>query len=45
MLPGRVSDWEKSLQSYVCFYNKKRLHSALSYRAPLVYALERLPQA
>lgn len=42
---GPVSEWEKELQAYVRFYNNKRLHSALGYSAPLVYALERLPQA
>ena len=42
---GSVSEWERGLQAYVRFYNNKRLHSALGYSAPLVYALERLPQA
>ena len=45
VLPGAVSEWEKGLQAYVRFYNKKRLHSALGYSAPLEYARERQPQA
>ncbi len=45
VLAGTVLEWEKGLQAYVRFYNKKRLHSALGYSAPLVYAQERLPQA
>lgn len=45
VVAGSVLEWEKGLQAYVRFYNNKRLHSALGYSAPLVYALERLPQA
>jgi transposase InsO family protein len=45
VVEGSVSQWERGLQAYVRFYNSKRLHSALGYSAPLVYALERLPQA
>lgn len=45
VLPGTVWEWEKRLQAYVRFYNKQRLHSALGYSAPLVYAQERLAQA
>lgn len=37
--------WEAELQAFVRHYNEARLHSALGYRPPLVYALERLPQA
>jgi len=36
--------WERRLQDYVTFYNRQRLHSALGYRPPLEYALERLPR-
>jgi len=42
---GSVSEWERGLQAYVRFYNKKRLHSALGYSTPLVYAVSRLRQA
>jgi transposase InsO family protein len=45
VVAGSVLEWEEGLQAYVRFYNNKRLHSALGYSAPLVYALERLPQA
>ena len=43
--PGSVEDWERRLQAYVRFYNTKRLHSALGFSTPLVYALSRLRQA
>jgi transposase InsO family protein len=42
---GSVSEWERGLQAYVRFYNRKRLHSALGYSTPLMYALSRLPRA
>ena len=45
VLPGTVPEWEKGLQAYVRFHNKKRLHSVLGYSTPLLYAQERLPQA
>lgn len=43
--PGPVEDWERGLQDYLKFYNRRRLHSALGYTAPMTYALQRLPQA
>jgi transposase InsO family protein len=42
---GSVENWERRLQAYVRFYNSKRLHSALGYSTPLVYAVNRLPRA
>lgn len=39
-----LNHWERWLQDYVTFYNRQRLHSALGYRPPLEYALERLPR-
>ena len=42
---GPVEEWERSLQDYLCFYNRRRLHSALGYMAPMPYALQRLPRA
>ena len=42
--PGPREDWERWLQDYVRFYNRIRLHSALDYKTPLGYALQRLPQ-
>lgn len=45
VLPGTVGEWEQRLQAYVRFYNTHRLHSALGYSAPLVYAQQRLAQA
>ncbi len=43
--PGPVEDWERGLQDYLKLYNRRRLHSALGYTAPMTYALQRLPQA
>jgi transposase InsO family protein len=43
--PGPVEEWERGLQDYLRFYNRKRLHSALGYTAPMPYALQRLPRA
>jgi transposase InsO family protein len=43
--PGPVEDWERGLQDYLRFYNRRRLHSALGYTAPMAYALQRLPRA
>ena len=43
--PGLVEEWERALQDYLRFYNRRRLHSALGYMAPMAYALERLPRA
>lgn len=43
--PGSVEEWEQQLQAYVRFYNERRLHSALGYKTPMQYAMERLPQA
>ena len=45
VVTGSVEDWERRLRAYVRFYNTKRLHSALGFSTPLMYALERLPQA
>jgi transposase InsO family protein len=42
---GPVEDWERGLQDYLRFYNRRRLHSALGYTAPMAYALQRLPRA
>jgi transposase InsO family protein len=42
---GSVENRERRLQAYVRFYNSKRLHSALGYSTPLVYAVNRLPRA
>ena len=42
---GPVEEWERTLQDYLRFYNRKRLHSALGYTAPMTYALQRLPRA
>jgi transposase InsO family protein len=36
--------WERWLQNYVRFYNQRRMHSALGYKTPFEYALERLPR-
>ena len=36
--------WVLWLQDYVCFYNRRRIHSALAYKTPAEYALERLPR-
>jgi hypothetical protein len=44
VLPGMVEAWERGLQAYVRFYNAKRLHSALGFSTPLLYAVNRLPQ-
>lgn len=43
--PGSLEAWERGLQDYVRFYNRKRLHSALAYGTPRAYALQRLPRA
>jgi len=42
--PGSLLQWERFLQDYVRFYNRARQHSALGYKAPMQYALERLPR-
>jgi transposase InsO family protein len=42
--PGPLDEWERFLQDYVRFYNRTRQHSALGYKAPMQYALERLPR-
>jgi transposase InsO family protein len=39
--PGR---WGRWLSDYVRLYNRRRIHSALGYKTPSEYALERLPQ-
>ena len=39
--PGR---WRRWLHDYVRFYNRRRIHSALGYKTPAQYALERLPR-
>jgi transposase InsO family protein len=36
--------WGPWLRDYVRFYNQRRIHSALGYKTPAEYALERLPQ-
>ncbi len=41
---GTLQDWRGWLQDYVRFYNRRRQHSALGYKPPLQYALERLPR-
>jgi transposase InsO family protein len=33
------------LQDYLRFYNRGRLHSALSYTVPMMYAQQGLPRA
>jgi transposase InsO family protein len=43
--PGPLEEWERSLQDYLRFYNRRRLHSALGYTPPMAYALQRLPRA
>lgn len=43
--PGSLASWERELQRYVRFYNRQRLHSALGYTTPLLYAQQRLPRA
>jgi len=35
--------WQAWLADYVRFYNRRRIHSALGYKTPSEYALERLP--
>lgn len=42
--PGPREHWERWLQDYVRFYNQRRQHSALGYRAPMEYALPRQAQ-
>ena len=42
---GSLEDWRRWLQDYVRFYNQRRQHSALAYKTPLQYALERLPRS
>lgn len=42
--PGPVHEWKRLLQDYVRFYNRLRQHSALGYKAPMEYALQRLPR-
>jgi transposase InsO family protein len=42
--PGPLADWERFLQDYVRFYNRVRQHSALGYKTPMQYALQRLPR-
>jgi len=44
MGPGRPGHWERWLQDYVRFYNRRRQHSALGYTTPMEYALQRLPR-
>src|SRR3972149_4084045 len=41
--PGSLQEWERFLRGYVRFYNKPRQHSALGYKTPMEYALQRLP--
>jgi transposase InsO family protein len=36
--------WKPWLRDYVRFYNRRRIHSALGYKTPAEYALERLPR-
>lgn len=36
--------WKTWLRDYVRFYNRRRIHSALGYKTPAEYALERLPR-
>jgi len=43
--PGPLQDWERGLQDYLRFYNRRRLHCALGYQTPMAYALQRLPRA
>lgn len=42
--PGDLPTWEQALQAYPRYYNTQRLHSALGYSPPFVYAMTRLPQ-
>jgi transposase InsO family protein len=42
--PGPLENWERFLQDYVRFYNRRRQHSALGYATPMQYALQRLPR-
>jgi transposase InsO family protein len=39
-----AKSWTRWLHDYVCFYNRRRIHSALGYKTPAEYALERLPR-
>lgn len=41
--PGPVEEWQRFLQDYLRFYNRRRQHSALGYTTPMQYALQRLP--
>jgi len=42
--PGSLQEWERFLQDYVRFYNRSRQYSALGYKTPIEYVLERLPR-
>jgi transposase InsO family protein len=43
VLSGSVREWEGQLQRYLGYYNHERLHSALDYSSPALYAAQRLP--
>ena len=44
ILPDALRSWEQALQGYLQYYNRQRLHSALGYQPPWVYAKQRLPR-
>ena len=44
VLSGPLKEWEQQLQEYLRYYNNERLHSALDYLPPALYAAQRLPQ-
>lgn len=41
---ARPERWKPWLRDYVRFYNRRRIHSALGYKTPAEYALDRLPR-
>ena len=44
VLPGPLKEWEQQLNDYLQYYNHGRLHSALDYSPPALYAAQHLPQ-
>lgn len=41
---GSLEGWERRLQGYIRFYNRRRQHCAPGYVTPIQYALQRLPR-